>query len=86
MSGKDPKAFVSVLEDVTSIGGRKINLQAAPGQLKMMGGLFQHTTGFPMCLLPSTMITPQPTVMLDPSIIKEIVDVAVSVASILTVY
>ena len=80
--GDKPKSFVTAHEDQVTISGKKLNLLLAPGQMKLMGGLFK-LNGFPMAMLPSTVVTPQPMMQLDPSIITTMVETATSVVGML---
>ena len=81
----EPQAFVMAKKKVVTIAGDKLNLQVGPGQIKLMGGLFKMN-GFPMCILPSNMVNPQPALKLDFEIIKRAIDAGTSIASMLTIF
>ena len=78
IAGSSPKAFFSASGDDISMGGKKINIQGQPGQIKVFGGFFQFSP-FPLCFIPSTMFTPFPMVQFDPEILITAITLGVSV-------
>jgi len=84
ITGESPKAFFSAHGDDVSLGGKKINIQGQPGQIKVFGGFF-HFSPFPLCFFPSTMFTPFPMVQFDPEIIITAISLAVSVVDIFSI-
>jgi len=80
ITGSHKRGFLSVTKDTVNFGGRGMNMQFSPQQVKWMGGLMQSTP-FPLSLLP---IAPPMLPNLD--IIKMAVGIGIEVAVMATLF